>query len=166
MKPYILEKIVDTDKLQRKIARWRLKNQRIVFTNGCFDLVHAGHIEYLLEARALGDRLVIGVNADASVSRLKGAHRPIKDEQTRLLVLASFQFTDAVLLFEEDTPQYLIEIVRPDVLVKGGDWKEEQIVGSAFVRSYGGEVKSLPFLAGHSTSALEQKILAANRAHK
>lgn len=159
MKSHILQKIAEPAALKQMLARWRLINQRIVFTNGCFDLIHPGHIEYLLEARSLGNRLVVGINSDDSVRRLKGFGRPIKDDYTRTLVMASFEFVDAVVLFEEDTPLKLIEVIRPDVLVKGGDWPEDQIVGAAVVRSYGGLVKSLPFIEGYSTTALEKKII-------
>lgn len=159
MKQHIEHKIADPQEFQRMLARWRFRDQRVVFTNGCFDLIHLGHLEYLIQARALGDHLVVGVNSDASVQRLKGAHRPIKDQNSRLHILASFVFVDAVVLFDEDTPLELIKSVRPDVLVKGGDWKPEQIVGGDFVRSYGGEVISLPFLEGYSTTSLEQKIV-------
>jgi rfaE bifunctional protein nucleotidyltransferase chain/domain len=158
MKQHIEHKIADQEELLRMLARWRFRDQRIVFTNGCFDLIHRGHIEYLVQARALGDHLVVGLNTDDSVKRLKGAHRPIKDLDTRLHVLASFVFVDAVISFNEDTPMELIRTLRPDVLVKGGDWKPEQIVGGEFVQSYGGEVMSLPFVEGYSTTLLEEKI--------
>ena len=137
---------------------WRLTSQKIVFTNGCFDILHYGHIHYLAEAKALGDQLIVGMNSAASVKRLKGEHRPINDEQTRQYLLASLQMVDAIVSFEEDTPYNLIERVLPDILVKGGDWQIDQIVGSDIVLANGGEVKSLAFVEGYSTTNIEEKI--------
>ncbi len=139
-------------------ASFRQAGRRVVFTNGCFDLLHFGHIHYLAEASALGDELIIGLNAQASVSRLKGPHRPIQDEKSRLYQLASLFFVRAVVVFEEDTPLELIRAVSPDVLVKGGDWPIQQIVGADLVKGRGGEVRCLSFQEGYSTSLLEQKI--------
>ena len=130
----------------------------MVFTNGCFDILHYGHLHYLIQARELGDRLIIGLNSDASVSRLKGEHRPIQDLRTRQMMLASLEFVDAVVLFEEDTPLNLIKNLLPDILVKGGDYSPETIVGAKEVRDSGGEVKVLSFIPGYSTSSIEQKI--------
>lgn len=140
------------------VHQWKSSGLEVCFTNGCFDLIHTGHIRYLEEAAGLGDKLVVGINADASVSRLKGKHRPIKDEETRALLLSAFSFIDMVVVFTEDTPLKLIEQVSPDVLVKGGDWTVDQIVGSEHVMALGGEVKSLQFVPGHSTTSLEEKI--------
>ena len=141
----------------------RLKNLRqgkkVVFTNGCFDLLHIGHVRYLQEAKSLGDFLVVGVNADSSVRKLKGAERPIQNETDRAEILAALECVSFTALFTEDTPKKLIELVRPDVLVKGGDWAVKDIVGGDFVLSYGGLVKSLPFIAGRSTSSIVEKIL-------
>ncbi len=145
------------------LAQWRAKEQKIVFTNGCFDLLHYGHLHYLSQARDLGDRLVIGLNSAASVSRLKGPHRPINDELTRTHLLAALAMVDAVVVFEEDTPLELIRMVQPDVLVKGGDWRPEQIVGSDVVLEKGGQVFSLPFIQGYSTTNIEQKILGSRQ---
>lgn len=145
------------------LAQWRAKEQKIVFTNGCFDLLHYGHLHYLSQARDLGDRLVIGLNSAASVSRLKGPHRPINDELTRTHLLAALVMVDAVVVFEEDTPLELIRMVQPDVLVKGGDWRPEQIVGSDVVLEKGGQVFSLPFIQGYSTTNIEQKILGSRQ---
>lgn len=131
---------------------------RIVFTNGCFDILHVGHARYLKDARALGDLLVVGLNSDASVKRLKGSSRPIQHENDRAELLASLAAVDFVVLFEEDTPTQLIERVAPDILVKGGDWPVEKIEGSKFVLARGGEVKSLPFHPGHSTTSLIERI--------
>lgn len=155
----IQAKVQSWTQLAETVSHWKEHGERIVFTNGCFDLLHYGHIRYLAEAKDLGHRLVIGVNSDASVSRLKGPSRPIKDEQTRSLLLAALACVDAVAIFGEDTPLELIQLVVPDVLVKGGDWKPEQIVGSEVVLANGGEVRSLQFAEGHSTTNLEQKIL-------
>jgi rfaE bifunctional protein nucleotidyltransferase chain/domain len=140
--------------LKNRIAMWKFLNQKIVFTNGCFDILHRGHIEYLSQARDLGQVLVIGINSDASVRRIKGEGRPVQDETSRALVLASLRFVDAVILFDEDTPQDLIELVQPEVLVKGGDYTEETIVGAEFVKARGGEVVTIPLVEGYSTSSI------------
>ena len=155
----IEQKIFRAPDLVQQIAEWRKNKVSLVFTNGCFDLLHFGHIRYLAEAKSLGTHLIVGLNSSASVSRLKGVHRPIKDEKTRAHLLAALQCVDAVVVFDEDTPLELIRLVQPDVLVKGGDWAPEQIVGSEVVLSRGGEVKSLAFVEGYSTTALEKKIL-------
>jgi len=154
----IKAKILDQTTISATIARWRLLDQRIVFTNGCFDLLHYGHLHYLAEAKSLGDKLIIGVNASDSVKRLKGTHRPINDDLTRFYLLASLTFVDAVIEFHEDTPLELIKTVQPDILVKGGDWLPEQIVGAEVVLKSGGEVKSLPYIKGYSTTNIEHKI--------
>lgn len=155
----IQQKIQSFETISETIAQWRAAGQRIVFTNGCFDLLHYGHLHYLAAARDLADRLVVGLNSAASVRRLKGPNRPINDELTRTHTLAALQMIDAVVVFEADTPLELIKIVLPDFLVKGGDWKPEQIVGSEIVLANGGQVRSLPFLEGYSTTNIEQKIL-------
>ena len=155
----INDKILDTDSLKIRIANWRSEGYSIVFTNGCFDLLHMGHISYLAAAAELGTKLIVGLNSDASIARLKGADRPIKDLQNRQFVLASLESIDAVIPFEEDTPIKLIEKILPDFLVKGGDWKPEQIVGSELVLQNDGKVLSLPFIEGHSTTSLVQKIM-------
>ncbi len=135
------------------------KPPRVVFTNGCFDILHVGHARYLKDARALGDVLVVGVNSDASVKRLgKGDDRPIQNEKDRVELISALGSVEFAVIFDEETPQELIEAVQPDVLVKGGDWKPEQIVGSKFVLARGGEVKSLPFHPGHSTTSLLERI--------
>jgi rfaE bifunctional protein nucleotidyltransferase chain/domain len=155
----IESKIQSNDQITQTIARWRAAGDTIVFTNGCFDLLHYGHLHYLAAARDLGNRLVVGLNSAESVRRLKGPARPINDEATRTHSLAALEMVDAVVVFEADTPLDLIERLQPDVLVKGGDWKPEQIVGSETVRSRGGQVLSLPFVEGYSTTNIEQKIL-------
>ena len=130
------------------------KDMKVVFTNGCFDIVHRGHVEYLAKAADMGDVLVVGLNTDASVRRLKGEGRPINNQEARALVLASLSFVDAVVLFDEDTPLELIKAIRPDVLVKGADYKPEEIVGADFVTSYGGTVATVPLVEGYSTTKL------------
>lgn len=132
----------------------RERKRRIVFTNGCFDILHVGHVRYLRDARAEGDLLVVGLNSDASVRDLKGADRPVQTESDRAEILAALECVDFVVIFNEDTPEKLIHQVRPDVLVKGGDYKIETIVGASFVLSYGGAVKALRFVPGSSTSAI------------
>lgn len=126
--------------------------KKIVFTNGCFDILHLGHVEYLTEAKSLGDVLIIGLNSDASVKRLKGSDRPINNESDRAKMLLSLKAVDCVQIFDEDTPKTIIELISPDILVKGGDWKVEEIVGSDFVIKNGGIVRSLMFKEGHSTT--------------
>lgn len=133
---------------------------RLVFTNGCFDIIHPGHVDYLERARSMGACLVVGLNSDASVRRLKGESRPVNDQQSRARVLAALQCVDFVVIFDQDTPLELITRVRPDVLVKGGDWSVERIVGREIVEAAGGEVRSIPLLAGHSTTATVERIAA------
>ena len=147
-------KIMNHAILRNRVAMWKFQNQKIVFTNGCFDILHRGHIEYLSQARDKGDILIIGLNTDASVKRLKGDSRPVQDEMSRALVLASLRIVDAVVLFDEDTPYELIKAVEPDVLVKGGDYSPETIVGADVVNARGGEVAVIPLLEGYSTSAI------------
>jgi rfaE bifunctional protein nucleotidyltransferase chain/domain len=156
----IRSKIIQPDQLPATLAQWRFKGKKLVFTNGCFDLLHPGHIDYLCRARDLGDLLVIGLNTDDSVRRLKGPSRPILDEVSRGLILASLSFVDAVILFDEDTPIELIRTVQPDILVKGGDYKAENVVGYDLVTGQGGQVIILPFVEGFSTTSIEQKILS------
>jgi D-beta-D-heptose 7-phosphate kinase/D-beta-D-heptose 1-phosphate adenosyltransferase len=129
-------------------------DDKIVFTNGCFDILHPGHIRLLASCNDFGNRLIVGLNSDTSVKRLKGENRPVNNQQSRATVLASTQFVDAIVIFEEDTPLQLIEAIKPDVLVKGGDWKKGDIVGADFVESCGGEVKTVPYLNGHSTTQI------------
>jgi len=155
----IQNKIQDWEQLATTLSIWKFKDEKIVFTNGCFDILHFGHLHYLAEASSKGDKLIIGMNSADSVKRLKGEHRPINDESTRLHMLAALQFVDAVVIFEEDTPLKLIELVQPNILVKGGDWKPDQIVGADIVLGNGGEVLSLPFIEGYSTTNIEQKII-------
>jgi D-glycero-beta-D-manno-heptose 1-phosphate adenylyltransferase len=153
-------KIKNLDTIQHSLEIWRAAGEKIVFTNGCFDLLHYGHLHYLAAARDLGHRLIVGLNSAASVQRLKGPRRPINDELTRIYTLASLQFIDAVIVFEEDTPLNVILKIEPDILVKGGDWQPHQIVGGEEVIKKGGFVRSLPFVDGYSTTNIEQKILS------
>jgi rfaE bifunctional protein nucleotidyltransferase chain/domain len=147
-------KILDIKVLENRIAMWRFLNNKIVFTNGCFDILHRGHIEYLSQARDKGEVLIIGLNSDASVKRIKGDGRPVQDEMSRALVLASLRIVDAVVLFDEDTPYELIKLVKPDVLVKGADYAEATIIGADIVKANGGEVVTIPIVAGYSTSKI------------
>ncbi|MFP5518591.1 MAG: D-glycero-beta-D-manno-heptose 1-phosphate adenylyltransferase [Bdellovibrionia bacterium] len=143
--------------IEEFLAPLKSQAKKIVFTNGCFDLLHVGHVRYLQEARKLGDILVVGVNSDASVKRLKGPTRPIQTEEDRAEILAALECVSFTILFEEDTPYELIKKVMPDILVKGGDWKVDQIVGSDLVMQKGGQVFSLQFVDGKSTTKLIEK---------
>lgn len=143
--------------LSADLAQYRA-GRKVVFTNGCFDILHVGHIRYLQEARAQGDMLVIGLNTDQSVKRLKGPDRPLQNENARAEILAALACVDYVTLFDEETPEKLIHEIRPDVLVKGGDYSIETIVGAPFVQSYGGEVKALQFVDGYSTTSIIKKM--------
>jgi D-glycero-beta-D-manno-heptose 1-phosphate adenylyltransferase len=156
---FIQSKIYKWEDLSRTIAIWKFKDRKIVFTNGCFDILHKGHVTYLAHAAELGDNLIVGLNSDASVKKLnKGPNRPIQDQDSRAFILASLHHVSAVIIFDEETPAELIKLVQPDVLVKGGDWKPEQIIGYDTVKANGGEVISIDFLPGFSTTAIEQKI--------
>ncbi|KAA9332911.1 D-glycero-beta-D-manno-heptose 1-phosphate adenylyltransferase [Hymenobacter busanensis] len=152
------DKIVSREQLLERLAAWRRDGRRVVFTNGCFDLLHLGHVDYLEKARALGDVLVLGLNTDASVSRLKPG-RPLQDEVSRARVLASLLFVDAVVLFDEPTPLELIQLVRPDVLVKGDDYAISGIVGHEFVLNNGGQVLTVPLVQGYSTTRIVERIV-------
>ena len=153
------DKILTPAQLPAAIAAWRSDGRRIVFTNGCFDLLHLGHVDYLEKARALGDALVVGLNTDASVGALKPG-RPVQDEYARARILASLAFVDAVVLFGEPTPAALIALVQPDVLVKGDDYAPETIVGYDTVMARGGQVLTVPLVPGYSTSRLIARVLA------
>lgn len=154
----IPDKIFTLDGLKHQVRRWQLQNKKIVFTNGVFDILHEGHITSLSEAATHGHVLIVAVNTDASVKRLKGESRPVNNEDSRALLLASLVIVDAVILFDEDTPINLITALLPDVLVKGGDYTLDQIVGAKEVMAHGGEVKIVPVLEGFSTTALIQKM--------
>ncbi|NOU60871.1 D-glycero-beta-D-manno-heptose 1-phosphate adenylyltransferase [Marinifilum caeruleilacunae] len=140
------------------LQTWRFKEEKIVFSNGCFDIVHRGHLEYLASAASMGNKMIIGLNTDASTQRLKGPTRPINDEYSRALLLASLGFVDMVILFEEDTPYNLIDFVQPDILVKGSDYNAEDIVGYDIVKAKGGEIKTLDFIQGFSSTGIIKKI--------
>ncbi|HLP51596.1 MAG TPA: D-glycero-beta-D-manno-heptose 1-phosphate adenylyltransferase [Chitinophagales bacterium] len=153
----IESKILSLDGLLKRIEFWRKLGDKIVFTNGCFDILHQGHIQLLAGCNELGERTIIGVNSDSSVQQLKGPARPVNDQQSRATLLASTQFVDGVIFFYELTPEALIHAIKPDVLVKGGDWKKEEIVGSSFVESYGGKVQTIPYLKGFSTTEIIER---------
>ncbi|MDX5426486.1 MAG: D-glycero-beta-D-manno-heptose 1-phosphate adenylyltransferase [Bacteroidota bacterium] len=151
-------KIQPREALASIIASWRLTGQRIVFTNGCFDILHYGHISYLARARDLGDRLILGLNSDSSVSKLKGPERPVNKEHARAMMLASLHVVDAITVFDEDTPLELLQLFKPDVLVKGGDYTVNTVVGADLILNNGGKVELLPFEEGFSTTSLIQKM--------
>lgn len=143
----------------RMINIWQFQGKKIVFTNGCFDILHLGHIDYLSKAKELGNLLIVGLNTDLSVSKIKGNTRPIQDEISRAMVLASLGFVDIVVFFGEETPYNLIKTTQPDILVKGADYKPEEIVGYDIVKQKGGEIVTIGYLEGYSTTAIENKIL-------
>ncbi|MBE7177063.1 MAG: D-glycero-beta-D-manno-heptose 1-phosphate adenylyltransferase [Mucilaginibacter polytrichastri] len=151
-------KIMSLPTAKQTIGAWKKDGQKVVFTNGCFDLLHLGHIHYLADAAALGNRLVIGLNTDQSVRILKGENRPVNDENSRAAMLAALEFTDAIILFPEDTPREMIATLLPDVLVKGGDYTVEQIAGAKEVLENGGAVEVLDFVPGYSSSSIIRKI--------
>ena len=156
------DKIFTRETLLPELQKWREQGLKIVFTNGCFDLVHLGHVDYLEKARNLGDKLVLGLNTDASIKGLKGDERPLQDELSRARIMASLLFVDAVVLFSEPTPYNLIDLVQPDILVKGDDYSPENIVGYDIVKAKGGEIKTIPFVKGYSTSNIVAKIIKQN----
>ncbi|NPB06111.1 MAG: D-glycero-beta-D-manno-heptose 1-phosphate adenylyltransferase [Aquificae bacterium] len=151
--------IVTLEELLKRLEPLRKAGKKVVFTNGCFDLLHAGHADYLSRAKELGDVLVVGLNSDDSVRRLKGPGRPVLPQEMRAYLLSQLKPVDFVVVFDEDTPERLIRAVRPDVLVKGGDWPLEKVVGRAFVESYGGKVLTLPFRYDVSTSKIIKTVL-------
>lgn len=163
----INEKIFTWDSIVKPLIVSRFFSKKVVFTNGCFDIIHRGHIDYLAKASDLGGMLIVGINSDSSIQRLgKGNSRPLQDEHSRALILASLHFVGGVIIFHEDTPEDLISVIKPDILVKGADYdatetnrkSKKYIVGSDFVRSNGGDVRTIEFLEGYSTSLIEQKI--------
>ena len=154
----IYDKILDDKSLDKKLNLWREEGKSIVFSNGCFDILHRGHVEYLSKAADLGDILIIGLNTDDSVRRLKGPSRPVNDEKARAVVLAALEFVDAIMFFEEDTPYNLIKRVQPDVLVKGKDYKAEDIVGYDIVTAKGGRVETIELVEGFSTTKTIEKM--------
>lgn len=142
--------------------KWKTNGEKIVFTNGCFDLLHLGHVDYLEKSRNLGDRLVVGINSDQSVKKLKGTSRPINDENARLRLVAALDFVDAVIVFEEETPERLIKVFLPDILVKGSDYEKSNIAGADVVMENGGRVETIDVLEGYSTTQLIEKVKALN----
>ncbi len=150
-------KIFTWEAMKRQLAMWRFQDKKIVFTNGCFDILHLGHIELLGKARALGNILIVGLNSDDSIHRIKGIHRPVNSHHARAFTLASLLFVDAVVMFEEDTPYELIKLIQPDVLVKGKDYDGQDIVGSDIVKARGGEVVTIELTRGYSTTHTIEK---------
>ena len=151
-------KIYSLEELENQVNAWKQAGEEVVFTNGCFDIIHRGHIEVLVQTADLGNRLIIGLNSDSSIQKLKGKNRPIIDEQSRAILLASFSFVDAVILFSEDTPINLIRTLKPDVLAKGGDYEISTIVGHKVVQENGGQVILVPFVDGFSSTTIIDKI--------
>ena len=151
-------KIYSLEELENQVNAWKQAGEEVVFTNGCFDIIHRGHIEALAQTADLGNRLIIGLNSDSSIQKLKGKNRPIIDEQSRAILLASFSFVDAVILFSEDTPINLIRTLNPDVLAKGGDYEISTIVGHKVVQENGGQVILVPFVDGFSSTTIIDKI--------
>ena len=154
----IVGKITSAEKIKPILTELQNQGKKIVFTNGCFDIIHRGHVEYLAKSASLGDYMVLGLNSDASVRRLKGESRPVQDEYSRAVILAGMEFIDAVILFEEDTPYELIKIIEPDILAKGADYKPESIVGYDIVKARGGEILTVELTEGFSTSSIIKKI--------
>jgi len=159
----VQNKIHSSESLAMLLESWRQQHKKIVFTNGCFDILHLGHIDYLSKAADLGDVMILGLNTDKSVSRIKGPERPVNDEKSRSLIMASLQFVDAVVLFDEPTPYELISLVQPDVLVKGKDYRAEDVVGYDIVTAKGGKIVTLDLVEGYSTSGIIQKILLTEK---
>lgn len=151
-------KIADLPSLKKQVQGWQAEGKKVVFTNGVFDLLHIGHITYLAKAAELGDKLIIGLNADSSVKRIKGESRPVNDQNSRAAILAALFFVDAIVVFEEDTPLNLISTLLPDYLVKGADYAIENIVGAKEVIANGGEVKTINFVEGYSSTSIIEKI--------
>jgi len=158
----VQHKIVSRTGIIERVNDWRKKGETIVFTNGCFDILHPGHVELLIQASALGSKLIVGLNTDNSVKKLKGPDRPFNNEDSRALILASLLYIDAVVLFDEDTPLLLISSITPDILVKGGDYNENEIVGADIVKAHGGKVVIVSLLEGYSTTLLGKKLSKGN----
>jgi len=152
-------KIKSLSEIKKIVQNFKKQGKKIVFTNGCFDLLHYGHVKYLESAKKKGDILIVGLNSDNSVRKIKGKNRPIINENDRARIIAALESVDYVVLFNEETPLKLIKLIKPDILVKGGDWKKSEIVGKDFVISYGGSVKILKYIKNHSTSNLIKKIV-------
>ena len=155
-------KIKKLNELKKTLSALKKKRKKIVFTNGCFDLLHYGHIKYLETAKKLGDYLVVGLNSDISVRVIKGNKRPIMSQNDRVRILSALACIDFIIIFSEPNPLKLIKLLKPDVLVKGGDWKKKDIIGRDFVKSYNGKVKSIPFIKNYSTSSIIRLIIQKN----
>lgn len=158
----VKKKIFSWQGISRRVKHWKQEGLKIVFTNGCFDILHLGHADYLTKARHMGDILIVGLNTDASVKKLKGSTRPINNQNARATLLASLLFVDAVVLFDEDTPYNLIKLIQPDILVKGKDYKAKDVVGYDIVKARGGKIKTIALVKGYSTTAIEEHILKEN----
>jgi len=158
-----MDKIVGLREIKRIRAELRKKRKILVFTNGCFDLIHRGHIEYLKKAKSFGDFLIVAVNSDSSVSKIKGKERPLIPLSDRLFILSHFAFIDFLISFDEETPEHMLNVILPDVLVKGSDYSEDEIVGADIVKSNGGKVITIPFIKGKSSSGIIEKILKRYR---
>jgi rfaE bifunctional protein nucleotidyltransferase chain/domain len=154
----LTDKITDLPSLKKTLQNWQAEGKKVVFTNGVFDLLHIGHITYLAKAAELGDKLIIGLNADSSVKRIKGESRPVNDQSSRAAILAALFFVDAIVVFEEDTPLNLISNLLPDILVKGADYSVENIVGAKEVIANGGDVKTIDFVEGYSSTSIIERI--------
>lgn len=154
----IQSKIYEWKDLKNQIAVWKFKDNKIVFTNGCFDILHLGHIDYLSKAADQGDVLIVGLNTDTSVRKIKGPDRPVNDQKARALALASLHFVDAIIFFDEDTPYELVKMVQPDVIMKGNDYKPDEVVGADIVKENRGEVITVELVPGYSTTDLIEKL--------
>jgi len=152
------QKVMDIAQVKNIVASLKAEGKKVVFTNGCFDILHPGHTRYLAAARDLGDFLVVAVNSDRSTRVIKGDKRPVMPQDARTEVLAALSFVDLVTIFDEETPYRVIEVLQPDILVKGGDWKEDEIVGADIVKKAGGEVRRIPYISGYSTTEIIEKI--------
>lgn len=153
-----LDKLFTLSELKEKVHQLRFQGRSVIFTNGCFDIIHPGHVRYLKEAKKLGDFLIVALNSDSSVRSIKGPSRPIMGERERAEILCAFEFVDAVVIFEEENPLNLIKEIEPDVLVKGADWEEDKIIGADFVKAKGGRVERIPYLKGFSTTNIIERI--------
>lgn len=158
-----MKKLITLKGLRARLGALRKKKKRIVFTNGCFDIIHAGHVRYLKKARALGDILIVGLNNDSSVRSIKGAKRPLVPQEERAEVLGALEAVDYVVIFKEDTPIKLIEAIKPDILVKGADWTEKEIVGADVLKKYGGRLARIRLVPGRSTTNIIKRILALHK---
>jgi rfaE bifunctional protein nucleotidyltransferase chain/domain len=160
---FIHSKLFSREMILRQCFVWRLQSKKIIFTNGCFDILHLGHIEYLAKSKDLGGKLIVGLNSDASVRKIKGPGRPVLDERSRAMVLASLSFVDGIVFFDEETPYDLIRQIGPDILVKGKDYSPEEIVGHDIIKANGGKIVTIELTPGYSTTSVEKKILTVKK---